>query len=51
MEIRYSGDIWEEAIYLEFKESFSSKGGAHKVYDKKSGICTQPPNEIRKKVK
>ena len=26
MEIRYSGDIWEEAIYLEFKESFSSKG-------------------------
>ena len=25
MEIRYSGDIWEEAIYLEFKESFSSK--------------------------
>ena len=51
VEIWLSEDIWEEAIYLEFKEPFFSEGGAHKVYDKKSRICTQPPNEIRKKVK
>lgn len=46
-----SGDIWEEAIYLEFKKSLFSIGGAHKIYNKKLGACTQPPNEIRKKVK
>ena len=43
------GGIWEEAIYLEFKESFSSGGCGHRIYNKKFGICTQPPNEIRKK--
>lgn len=43
-----SGDIWEETIYLEFKEPFSSGWGGHRVYNKKLGICTQPPNEIRK---
>lgn len=49
VEIWHSGDIWEEAIYLEITESFFSIGGAHKVYSKKVGLCTQPPNEIRKK--
>ena len=46
-----SGDTWEEVIYLEFKEPLFSVGGAHRIYDKKFGVCTQPPNEIRKKVK
>ena len=44
-----SEDIWEETIYLEFKAPFSSGGGGHRIYNKKLGVCTQPPNEIRKK--
>lgn len=51
VEIWHSGDTWGDAIYLDFEESFFSVGNAHKVYDKKLGICTQPPNEIRKKEK
>lgn len=46
-----SGGIWEEAIYLEFVESLFSVVDAHKIYNKKLGICTQPLNKIRKKVK
>ena len=49
VEIWHSGGIWEDAVYLEFKEWCYSEGGAHKVYGKRFGICTQPPSEIRKK--
>lgn len=49
VEIWLTGDIWEEALYLGFKEPFFSGGGGHRIYNKKFGICTQPPNEIRKK--
>ena len=49
VEVWGSESGWTDAIYLDFKESLFSIGNEHKIYDKKLGICSQPPNEIRKK--
>ena len=46
----WSSEIgWTEAIYLEFQETSLSTRNKHKVYSKKYYVCSQPPNEIRKK--